>query len=208
MSYAIALPVSRYGLAGFLSLLMTLLIFLALFETIKAPIVTVIILPQVRPPAYKPLVPPPPPQEPVDIKKPVFNSGGKTRVILPPTITTAPPDHDAPWTNRPTIDVDTGTGGALPTSLEGEVMEIVLIPPAYPISAETRGIEGYVVVEYSVTTYGTASDIRVIEAMPEQIFNQSSIDAVAKFKFKPRVVNGAPVESRGLRKKFIFQLNN
>ena len=87
-------------------------------------------------------------------------------------------------------------------------MEIVLIPPAYPISAETRGIEGYVVVEYSVTTYGTASDIRVIEAMPEQIFNQSSIDAVAKFKFKPRVVNGAPVESRGLRKKFIFQLNN
>ena len=208
MTHAIAIPVSRYGLAGSLSLILTLLMFLVLFDTIKAPGGTFIIPIPAPPKSVFKTLAPPKPVAPIERKKPEFKPGDKTRIIVPPITTTDPPVDEIKHPDWTRIEIGSEVGAGPPQLLENEVIDIIKIGPAYPFIALTQGIEGYVIVEYGVTAYGTTSDIRIIEARPDNIFNQSSIDAVAKFKFKPRVVNGTPVETRGLRNKFVFELKN
>lgn len=206
MSHTISLPFSRYSVAGFLSLLTTLVMFLALFEAIKMPGGTIVVPKPFPPPTFTILEPPNKPPEPIKITKQQYNPAGPVPIRLPPTTETpADPWQKVPRPDGPVIAIGTRTGKP-PAVLEGEVQAIVKVPPVYPINAETRGIEGYVVVEYSVTAYGGTSDIRVVAARPENIFDQASIDAVAKFKFKPRVVDGKAVATRGLQEKIIYEL--
>ena len=89
---------------------------------------------------------------------------------------------------------------------DGEYLPMVKIAPVYPASARDRGIEGHCMVEYTVTTAGTTRDIKVIEADPPGIFNKVSIAAAKKFKYRPRVVNGEPIEVQGVRNLFLYQL--
>lgn len=110
----------------------------------------------------------------------------------------------------PTAPVDVGVemsvrGLGLAAS-DGEYLPIVKIAPVYPAAAQARGIEGYCIVEYTVTTAGTTRDVQVVEAEPTGIFNKASIAAAEKFKYRPRVVDGEPIEVHGVRNKFIYQL--
>jgi len=89
---------------------------------------------------------------------------------------------------------------------DGDYLPIVKIAPVYPPVAQSRGIEGYCIVEYTVTTAGTVKDPVVIEADPTGIFDRVSIAAALKFKYRPRVVNGDPIEVRGVRNLFRYQL--
>jgi protein TonB len=104
----------------------------------------------------------------------------------------------------PQMSVDSGLSGA--SSSDGEYLPIVKIAPQYPRSAAQRGIEGYVVLEFTVTTLGTVTDVKVIEAEPANIFNQAAISAAQKFKYKPKVVDGKPVEVTGVRNIIRFEL--
>jgi len=206
MSHTISLPFSRYSLAGFLSLLTTLVMFLVLFRTINTSSGIIVVPTPLRPPIFTTLEPPDKPPDPVTITKPQYNPAGPVPIRLPPTVDNPPdPWQKVPRPDGPFITLGTGTGKP-PAVLEGELQAIVKVPPVYPINAETRGLAGYVVVEYSVTAHGGTSDIRVVAASPEKIFNQATIDAVAKFKFKPRVVDGKAVATRGLREKIIYEL--
>ncbi len=89
---------------------------------------------------------------------------------------------------------------------DGEYLPIVKIAPVYPASAQARGIEGYCVVEYTVTFTGTTRDAKVVDADPPGIFNKVSITAAQKFKYRPRVVDGQPVEVPGVRNIFRYEL--
>lgn len=110
----------------------------------------------------------------------------------------------------PTAPVDVGvemniSGLGLAAS-DGEYLPIVKIAPVYPRAAQSRGITGYCLVEYTVTTAGTTRDIEVIDADPPGIFNKVSIAAAKKFKYRPRVVNGEAIEVQGVRNLFKFEL--
>ena len=110
----------------------------------------------------------------------------------------------------PTAQVDVGmemsiSGLGLVAS-DGDYLPIVKIAPVYPASAQSRGIEGFCLVEYSVTAAGTTRDPKVIEAEPAGIFNKVSIAAALKFKYRPRVVNGEPIEVHGVRNLFRYEL--
>jgi protein TonB len=91
---------------------------------------------------------------------------------------------------------------------DGDYLPIVKIAPAYPAAAQARGIEGYCIVEYTVTAAGTVKDVVVIEAEPRNIFDRASIEAALKFKYRPRVVDGEPIEVRGVRNIFRYQLES
>jgi len=71
----------------------------------------------------------------------------------------------------------------------------------------SRGIEGYVIVEFTVTKQGTVRDPQVVKAVPESLFDRAAMDAALKFKYKPRVVNGEAVEVAGVQNKISFQIN-
>jgi protein TonB len=103
------------------------------------------------------------------------------------------------------LAVDAGLGGA--GGGDGEYLPIVKVAPNYPRRAAQKGIEGYVVVEFTVTTLGTVADPKVIEANPANIFNREALAAVKKFKYKPKVENGKPVQVTGVRNIIRFELD-
>jgi protein TonB len=103
-------------------------------------------------------------------------------------------------------NIDLAAGLALDSG-DGEYLPIVKVAPVYPRRALSRGIEGFVIVEFTVTTSGTVETPRVLQAEPEEIFNRAAMDAATKFKYKPRVVNGEAVEVAGVQHKITFQIN-
>lgn len=68
--------------------------------------------------------------------------------------------------------------------------------PRYPFRARHLNIEGYVTVQFTVTTTGTTSDITIIEDKPKNIFNNSVLRTVAAWQFKPGIKDGEPVATR------------
>ena len=112
--------------------------------------------------------------------------------------------------SAPSAPVDVGVqmsiSGLGLVASDGDYLPIVKIAPVYPARAQSRGIEGYCLVEYTVTTTGTTKDVVVVEAEPPGIFNKASIAAALKFKYRPRVVDGEPIEVYGVRNLFRYEL--
>ncbi len=91
---------------------------------------------------------------------------------------------------------------------DGDYLPIVKVAPVYPRRAVDLGIEGYVIVEFTVTKSGSVRDPVVIEYHPSKIFNKAAIEAALKFKYKPRIVNGEPIEVQGVLNKITFRLED
>lgn len=98
-----------------------------------------------------------------------------------------------------------GIGGLGLGAADGEYLPIVKVAPIYPRRALQRGLEGYVIVEFTVTRQGTVKDVIVIEST-SSLFDRAAVDAASKFKYKPRVVNGEPIEVPGVRNQITFKL--
>ncbi len=97
-------------------------------------------------------------------------------------------------------------GGLALEGGDGEYLPIVKVAPVYPRRALQRGIEGFVIVQFTVTKTGTVRDPVVVEANPAGIFEQAAMDAALKFKYKPRVVNGEATEVAGVQNRITFQM--
>lgn len=91
---------------------------------------------------------------------------------------------------------------------DGEYLPIVKVQPQYPRRALSRGIEGYVIVEFTVTKNGRTRDIRVVEAKPQGVFDRAAVQAAAKFKYKPRVVDGQAIEVPGVQNQITFKIED
>ena len=107
----------------------------------------------------------------------------------------------------PNIDLPTIAGGgpflgnwAGNPLAEGDVLPIVRIDPQWPREALVEGIEGYVIVEVLIAADGSVASAVVIESVPRRMFDRNVIRAVLKWKFKPRIVNGVPVERRAIQR--------
>jgi len=90
---------------------------------------------------------------------------------------------------------------------EGDYLPIVKVAPIYPQRALSRSIEGYCVVQYTVTKNGTIRDPFVVEDQcTSSLFHRASIQASLKFKYKPRVMDGQAVEVPGVQNKFTYEI--
>jgi protein TonB len=99
------------------------------------------------------------------------------------------------------------TGGFSLGVGEGDYLPIVKVAPIYPNRALTRGIEGFCVVQYTVTNLGATKDPVVIEDQcTSSLFHRASINAALKFKYKPRVLDGQAVEVPGVQNKFTYEI--
>ena len=98
----------------------------------------------------------------------------------------------------------TGTG----VDTDGEFLPIMKVAPEYPRGAASRGIEGYVLLEFTVTASGSVRDPVVVDARPPGVFDRAATAASLKFRYKPRVLNGQPVDVRGVRNLILFELEN
>jgi protein TonB len=102
------------------------------------------------------------------------------------------------------LAVDTSAGLS---ASDGEYLPIVKVAPMYPRRAQTRGIEGWVLLSFTVTEVGSVIDPVVIDAEPSGIFDNAASKAVLRFKYKPRVVNGKAQMVRGVEHLITFKLD-
>lgn len=99
------------------------------------------------------------------------------------------------------------TGGFSLGVGEGDYLPIVKVAPIYPNRALTRGVEGFCVVQYTVTALGTTKDPVVIESQcTSSLFYRASLNAAMKFKYKPRIIDGQAVEVPGVQNKFTYEI--
>ncbi|MBR9909485.1 MAG: TonB family protein [Gammaproteobacteria bacterium] len=145
----------------------------------------------------------------------------------PEEVDEPPPDMPEPEFDQPDVNPDAlsmaapkvnpnlsvkGVGGF---GGDGEYLPIVKVQPQYPSRALSRGLEGYAIVEFTVTTNGSVRDPVTIEGMAgrkggelseSSIFNSAAEKAALKFKYKPRVIDGEAVEVPGVRNKITFTI--
>ncbi len=130
---------------------------------------------------------------------------------VPPEI--PPQDMDTVDPNAPTINiappsvsanVEIGGPGGMNIA-EGDYLPIVRVAPVYPARALSRGIEGYVDMSFTVTTTGTVKD-PIVMFSTSSLFDRAATRAVLKFKYKPRVVDGQPVEVSGVKTRITFKI--
>ena len=128
------------------------------------------------------------------------------------------PDLPEPQTPPPTkttpmdgpdfgpIGTGGGTGGSINFGDTDAIM-VVQTHTMYPAIAEQRGIEGSALVEFTVAADGRVVDAILIEEDPEGYgFGRAALQAIVKFKFRARVVDGQTVAATGMRELFQFEM--
>lgn len=139
----------------------------------------------------------------------------KERVERPPE-QVKPPELEMPQVNTASatqtvfnFDLQTGQqtiqGSGISTG-DGEYLPIVKVDAIYPRRALEQGIQGSVLVRYTVTTSGATKDVVVVEAEPRGYFERSAVKAAEKYKYKPRIINGVAVEVPGVQTRIFFNL--
>ena len=126
---------------------------------------------------------------------------------------TPPQDMDNVDPNAPTINiaapemaVDSNIGGPGGMNIaEGDYLPIVRVAPVYPARALSRGLEGHVDLSFTVTQTGTVTDPVVIFST-SSLFERAATRAVLKFKYKPRVVDGVPVDVPNVKTRITFRI--
>lgn len=141
---------------------------------------------------FTPEKPPPPPEVPPETPPQDFDSVDPNT----PTINVAPPQ----------VAAETSIGGPGGMNIaEGDYLPIVRVAPVYPARALSRGLEGYVDMSFTVTTTGTVKD-PVVVFSTSSLFERAAIRAVLKFKYKPRVVDGVPVDVPNVKTRITFKI--
>ena len=124
------------------------------------------------------------------------------------------------------LDTKVDLSGGWTFSSDGNYLPIVKVEPIYPAAAEMAGLQGWVVLSFTVNKEGRVEDAVVVDNCaavvaahtdikdqecsdsPNPIFDRAALNAARKFKYKPRIVDGAPVSTPHIRHKFVFVLGN
>ena len=109
----------------------------------------------------------------------------------------------------PTVDARGAMSGLnISAGSDRDTIPLVRVPPDYPQRAISRGITGWVLVEFTITGTGAVKDARVVDAKPGKIFDDAALKAIMRWRYNPKIENGQPVERVGMRTIIRFDLEN
>ena len=131
----------------------------------------------------EPEIEPPPPVPPI-----VTGPTEATGPVLVPRIEPPPPTDE------------------ISVAANGTPIPIVEPAPQYPQRCAARGIEGWVLVRFDVGTVGAPINAEVVETDGSGCFERAALSAVARFRYRPAMVNDEPVVARGMLKRLTFRL--
>lgn len=107
-----------------------------------------------------------------------------------------------------------GTGGAgrgelaLTAGLSDRApLPLVRVEPQYPPQAARKGLEGWVKVQFTISTAGSVRDAVVVKSS-DSVFERAAINAVNKWKYQPQMKAGKPVETSDIRVVVRFRMES
>jgi TonB family protein len=78
------------------------------------------------------------------------------------------------------------------------------VPPTWPESA--TGIEGWVLLHFTLLPNGTITDVEIKESHPAGVFDASSVEALQQWKYEPVEREGKKIAQRAeIRMKYALQ---
>jgi TonB family protein len=91
---------------------------------------------------------------------------------------------------------------------DGDYLPLIAVVPVYPTMAANDGVEGWVLVTFTVREDGLVDgdSVAMMDAEPAVIFDRTAVEAAKQFEFKPRVVNGKAEAVAGVQYMFRFEL--
>ena len=126
-----------------------------------------------------------------------------------------PPPPKLTQTSRPNMDKASMSadlsgfdvaGMNLNAPVDGDALAIVRVLPRYPSRALSRGLEGWVLLEFAIDELGQAIEPVVVDADPKGVFGRAAISAVKKWKYRPMIEDGKPAVRYGVRQLISFQI--
>lgn len=92
------------------------------------------------------------------------------------------------------------------TPVDGDAIPLVRVPPRDPERALARGLEGRVLVGFTIDRAGNVASPEVLAAEPPNVFDRAAIEAVSQWKYNPMIRNGRPMERAGMKIAIPFRL--
>ena len=151
------------------------------------------------------------------VERELTENVNKTEVEKPDEPETPPPDIPEDQIEFEVPDnavsmaapkVSTSLNASLGTfARDSDYIPVYVPQPQYPRRAQSRGKEGYAVIEVIITTTGGVRDPKLLEEDPEGWgFGRAAMKAALKLKYNPRVVDGVGQEVPGVLYKFTFNM--
>lgn len=88
---------------------------------------------------------------------------------------------------------------------DGDALPLFRVAPDYPMAAIRQALEGHVIVSFTILRSGAVGSVVVVEST-HSVFERAAMEAAAKFRYKPRVIDGETVEVHGVRTRISFKL--
>lgn len=92
-----------------------------------------------------------------------------------------------------TLNLDGALDGVEMSQLDNPLIPLSQIPPIYPMRAKRLGLSGSVKLRFMVNEQGLVENITVVESHPEGVFDNSAIQCVKQWRFRPGTLEGVPV---------------
>ena len=137
--------------------------------------------------APSPLAPTPASSEPLASEPPPVAPDTRAAAAPPPEVRLGDSDAAGSTSEVEGGDIPAGPDPAAPN-----------IPPRYPTDAVRHGEEGVVVLEVAVAPDGGATAVGVYSSSGFGVLDRAARDAVARWRFRPRLDAGEPIASRTL----------
>jgi TonB family protein len=112
----------------------------------------------------------------------------------------------APGAARSADDPPASAQAQPPAQVE-RLVPVFRLAPEYPRSAARDGISGFVEFLVIVNPDGTVRELRVTQSEPPGVFDAAAGNALMRWKFKPKLVDGKPVEASGTQ-QITFELDS
>ena len=132
--------------------------------------------------------PPEAPPAPLDLSVPTLGPG--TQIALLNPVAPEPTGSDALAFRR-----------------DSDAVPIVRVEPTYPARMASRGIEGWVELEFSIGKAGNVVSPRVTSSSNPG-FDRAALRAVRGWKYNPKIENGNAVVRDGIRVRLSFALDS
>ena len=89
----------------------------------------------------------------------------------------------------------------------GNFVPVFIPTPDYPRLAQRRGVEGYAVVELTISQQGRATRIELVEEWPESYdFGEEALQAAERLLYAPRFIDGVAQEVTSVLYKYQFKM--